>query len=182
MYSTNHTQQVTVINDRSSEGLADANIRIGDMTGQITDLEIKLEAMYRVMVEQGVDPKLFDAKIEEVFKCAFVLIVILPEHLKTTVKINAPAVKQRLKIVEDKDHRQPLSNIVIVFLLQSISVRAPVGRTVIGTRWIKSTFSIITISDLPISVLITLRRISSIFSFKGPVSIAFALSKAPEAA
>ena len=68
MYSTNHTQQVTVINDRSSEGLADANIRIGDMTGQITDLEIKLEAMYRVMVEQGVDPKLFDAKIEESMK------------------------------------------------------------------------------------------------------------------
>ena len=68
MYSTNHTQQVTVINDRSSEGLAYANIRIGDMTGQITDLEIKLEAMYRVMVEQGVDPKLFDAKIEEIMK------------------------------------------------------------------------------------------------------------------
>ena len=68
MYSTNYTQQVTVINDRSSEGLADANIRIGDMTGQITDLEIKLEAMYRVMVEQGVDPKLFDAKIEEIMK------------------------------------------------------------------------------------------------------------------
>lgn len=68
MYSTNHTQQVTVINDRSSEGLADANIRIGDMNGQITDLEIKLEAMYRVMVEQGVDPKLFDAKIEEIMK------------------------------------------------------------------------------------------------------------------
>lgn len=68
MYSTNHTQQVTVINDRSSEGLADANIRIGDMTGQITDLEIKLEAMYRVMVEQGVDPKLFDTKIEEIMK------------------------------------------------------------------------------------------------------------------
>ena len=68
MYSTNHTQQVTVINDRSSEGLADANIRIGDMTVEITDLEIKLEAMYRVMVEQGVDPKLFDAKIEEIMK------------------------------------------------------------------------------------------------------------------
>ena len=68
MYSTNHTQQVTVINDRSSEGLADANIRIGDMTGQITDLEIKLEAMYRVMAEQGVDTKLFDAKIEEIMK------------------------------------------------------------------------------------------------------------------
>ena len=68
MYSTNHTQQVTVINDRSSEGLADANIRIGDMNCQVTDLEIKLEAMYRVMVEQGVDPKLFDAKIEEIMK------------------------------------------------------------------------------------------------------------------
>ena len=67
-HRSNTNENVTVITDRSSEGLADANIRIGDMTGQITDLEIKLEAMYRVMVEQGVDPKLFDAKIEEIMK------------------------------------------------------------------------------------------------------------------
>ena len=67
-YRSNTNENVTVITDRSSEGLADANIRIGDLNGQITDLEIKLEAMYRVMVEQGVDPKLFDAKIEEIMK------------------------------------------------------------------------------------------------------------------
>ena len=67
-HRSNTNENVTVITDRSSEGLADANIRIGDMNGQITDLEIKLEAMYRVMVEQGVDPKLFDAKIEEIMK------------------------------------------------------------------------------------------------------------------
>ena len=68
MYYRNTNENVTVINDRSSEGLADANIRIGDMNCQVTDLEIKLEAIYRVMVEQGVDPKLFDAKIEEIMK------------------------------------------------------------------------------------------------------------------
>ena len=67
-HRSNTNENVTVITDRSSEGLADANIRIGDLNGQITDLEIKLEAMYRVMVEQGVDPKLFDAKIEEIMK------------------------------------------------------------------------------------------------------------------
>ena len=67
-HRSNTNENVTVITDRSSEGLADANIRIGDMNGQITDLEIKLEAMYRVMVEQGIDPKLFDAKIEEIMK------------------------------------------------------------------------------------------------------------------
>ena len=67
-YRSNTNENVTVITERSTDGLADANIRIGDMNGQITDLEIKLEAMYRVMVEQGVDPKLFDAKIEEIMK------------------------------------------------------------------------------------------------------------------
>lgn len=68
MYYRKTNENVTVINDRSSEGLADANIRIGDMNCQVTDLEIKLEAIYRVMVEQGIDPKLFDAKIEEIMK------------------------------------------------------------------------------------------------------------------
>ena len=47
MYYRNTNENVTVINDRSSEGLADANIRIGDMNCQVTDLEIKLEAIYR---------------------------------------------------------------------------------------------------------------------------------------
>ena len=56
----------TIIIDRSGDGIAEANSKIGDIRSDISDLEIKLQAMYRVMVEQGVDPKLFDKKIEEV--------------------------------------------------------------------------------------------------------------------
>ena len=68
MYSDYNNQPPVVINDRSSEGLADANIKLGNLKCTVTDLEIKLEAMYRVLLEKGIDPKLFEAKIEEVMK------------------------------------------------------------------------------------------------------------------
>ena len=58
----------TIIIDRSGDGIAEANSKIGSLRSDISDLEIKLQAMYKVMVEQGVDPKLFEAKIEEVMK------------------------------------------------------------------------------------------------------------------
>lgn len=62
------SNNVTIINDRSSEGLADANIRIGNIKCDIAELEIKLQAIYRVMLDQGIDPKLFEDKIEEIMK------------------------------------------------------------------------------------------------------------------
>lgn len=68
MYSDYQSPNITVINDRSSEGLADANIRIGNINASIAELEIKLQAMYRVMLEQGIDPQLFEAKIDEIMK------------------------------------------------------------------------------------------------------------------
>ena len=58
----------TIIIDRSGDGIADANSKIGSLRSDISELEIKLQAMYRVMVEQGIDPKLFDAKIEEIMR------------------------------------------------------------------------------------------------------------------
>ena len=56
----------TIIIDRSGDGIAEANSKIGSLRSDISELEIKLQAMYRVMVEQGIDPKIFEAKIEEV--------------------------------------------------------------------------------------------------------------------
>ena len=61
-------QPPVIINDRSSEGLADANIRIGNMKTEIAELELKLQVIYQIMIEQGVDPKLFETKIEEALK------------------------------------------------------------------------------------------------------------------
>ena len=98
MYSDYNDQPPIVINDRSSEGLADANIKLGNLKCTVTDLEIKLEAMYRVLIEKGIDPKLFEAKIEEVLKEraeAPVKLVQLENQTKTcpkcgrTVKKNA---------------------------------------------------------------------------------------------
>ena len=69
MYSSNHNYQTPiVVNDRSTEALADTNQRLGGVNDQIAALEIKLQAMYRVMVEQGVDPALFEAKIDELME------------------------------------------------------------------------------------------------------------------
>ena len=68
MYNDYQSTNITVINDRSSEGLADANIRIGNMNATIAELEIKVQAMYRVMLEQGIDPQVFEAKIDEIMK------------------------------------------------------------------------------------------------------------------
>ena len=58
----------TIIIDRSGDGIVEANSKIGSLRSDISELEIKVQALYRVMVEQGIDPKLFDAKIEEIMK------------------------------------------------------------------------------------------------------------------
>lgn len=65
-HSSSNTQTPVVVRDSSSEGLVDANIRIGNIRNEIAALEIKLQAMYSVMIDQGIDPKVFDAKIEEI--------------------------------------------------------------------------------------------------------------------
>ena len=57
-----------IINQRTNEGITDANARITKMSGIVAELEVKLEAMYRVMLDQGIDPALFEAKIEEIMK------------------------------------------------------------------------------------------------------------------
>ena len=66
--SYGYTPPPVVFNDRTNEGLTDANARIGRMNNLVTELEVKLEAMYRVMLDQGIDPALFEAKIEEIMK------------------------------------------------------------------------------------------------------------------
>ena len=68
MYSDYENKTPIIINDRSSEGLADANIRIGNMLSEMTELQIKLQAMYLVMLDKGIDPQVFEDKIEEVMK------------------------------------------------------------------------------------------------------------------
>ena len=66
MYENSQYSPPMIVNSRAGQEVAEANIKIGDMTGKLAELEIKLQAMYSVMIEQGIDPKLFDAKIEEI--------------------------------------------------------------------------------------------------------------------
>ena len=66
--SDNYNQPPVIINERTNESITDANIRIGNLRNTVTDLEIKLEALYRILVERGIDPKVFEDKIEEIMK------------------------------------------------------------------------------------------------------------------
>ncbi len=58
-------QTPVVVNDRAGEKVTETNIRIDDIKSQLAEMEIKISALYSVIVEQGIDPKLIDKKIEE---------------------------------------------------------------------------------------------------------------------
>ena len=67
---------------RNAERVADANRNINELRSDILRLRIMLQAMMAVMIEQGVDPNLINAKIEE--------IVSKPETFEPTGKESAP--------------------------------------------------------------------------------------------
>ena len=62
------------------------------MKYRIAELELKVQALYSVMVEQGIDPKLFDDKIEEILKNRPATPTNEPKH--TTCPACGKAVKQ----------------------------------------------------------------------------------------
>ena len=64
MENVNYQPPLTV-NDRAGEKVIEANIRIDDIKSQIAEIEIKISALYSVIVEQGIDPKLIEKKVEE---------------------------------------------------------------------------------------------------------------------
>lgn len=66
MYGNGSTTNITVINERTNETISEANLKIGGLVGQVAELEVKLEAMYSVMLEKGIDPELFEQKIAEI--------------------------------------------------------------------------------------------------------------------
>lgn len=94
MYSSTHNYQTPiVVNDRSTEALADTNQRLGGVNDQIAALEIKLQAMYRVMVEQGVDPALFEAKIDEIMEERGIKVPVPQNEVKDCPKCGKPVKK-----------------------------------------------------------------------------------------
>ena len=48
-------QSPVIMHDRSEQRFTEANIRIEDMKSQLAEMEIKLQALYAVIIEQGVD-------------------------------------------------------------------------------------------------------------------------------
>ena len=94
MYSSNHNYQTPiVVNDRSTEALADTNQRLGGVNDQIAALEIKLQAMYRVMIDQGVDPALFEAKIDEIMEERGIKVPAPQNEVKACPKCGKPVKK-----------------------------------------------------------------------------------------
>lgn len=96
MYSSSHNYQTPiVVNDRSTEALADTNQRLGGVNDQIAALEIKLQAMYRVMVEQGVDPAIFEAKIDELMEERGIKVPAPQNEVKACPKCGKPVKKNQ---------------------------------------------------------------------------------------
>ena len=61
-------QSPVIMHDRAEQRCTEANIRIEDMKSQLAEMEIKLQALYAVIIEQGVDPKRVEDKIDELMK------------------------------------------------------------------------------------------------------------------
>ena len=93
MYSRHDNPTPIIVNDRSTEALADTNQRLGSVNDQIVALEIKLQAMYRVMVEQGVDPAIFEAKIEELMEERGIKVSVHQNEVKSCPKCGKPVKK-----------------------------------------------------------------------------------------
>ena len=67
---------------RNAERVAEANRHIVELKSDILRLKIMLQAAMEIMVEQGVDPKLINAKIDE--------IVARPETFEPSVRESKP--------------------------------------------------------------------------------------------
>ena len=58
--------KIVTTEGRNGERVAEANRNINNLRSDILSLKIMVEAMMEIMVEQGVDPNLITAKIDEI--------------------------------------------------------------------------------------------------------------------
>lgn len=61
-------QSPVIMHDRSEQRFTEANIKLEDIQSQLAEMEIKLQALYSVIIEQGIDPKRVEDKIDELMK------------------------------------------------------------------------------------------------------------------
>lgn len=78
---------------RNAERVADANRSIIELKSDILRLKIMVKAMMSVMIEQGVDPNLINAKIDE--------IMAKPETFEPTGKESAPCPRCGRMIIDN---------------------------------------------------------------------------------
>ena len=57
----------TTSEGRTNERVADVNRYVSDMRSEMLKLQIMVKAMYKVLIEQGIDPALINSKVEEIF-------------------------------------------------------------------------------------------------------------------
>ena len=49
--------------DKADAGAADSNLRLENLRSTVAKLEVMVQAMYMVMVDQGIDPELINSKV-----------------------------------------------------------------------------------------------------------------------
>ncbi len=65
-HSKNNDFKDATSESRNAEKVAEANRSINDLRSDVLRLKIMLQAMMEIMVEQGVDPDLINARIDEI--------------------------------------------------------------------------------------------------------------------
>ena len=68
MYDSREYQAPVIMNGRAGNEVVEANFKIGDLKNQLAEMEIKLQALYSVLLDRGINPETFEAKIEEIMK------------------------------------------------------------------------------------------------------------------
>ena len=65
-YHSDNDIKITSSESRNSEKVAEVNRNVNEVRSEILKLKIMVQAMIEIMLEQGVDPNLINAKIDEI--------------------------------------------------------------------------------------------------------------------
>ena len=68
MYDSREYQAPMIVNGRAGNEVAEANFKISDLKNQLAEMEIKIQVLYSILVDKGISPETFEAKIEEIMK------------------------------------------------------------------------------------------------------------------
>ena len=68
MYDSHNYSTPMIVNGRAGNEVVEANFKIGDLQNKLAEMEIKIQVLYKILLDKGISPETFEAKIEEIMK------------------------------------------------------------------------------------------------------------------